>query len=296
MFGPLSLSLAFVGLSPFAIPPQGPDSPFAVSPSREIRVVDGAARTLREGGERTGSEALRLSLPLADGRDVALDLSRFEVLTAGAVAIRDGREDPSLMMAARSVVHFRGAVEGFPGSSAYLAISERGATGLIDLGTPGERYALVPVDRERRGLVAGPLRLERSVGVGGPGAELCGTEGEAEGGTAGYGAVPPGRERRIDIAVDCDYEFFSIFGDAEAAAEYVASLYGAISTIYRRDCDANIGISFIRVFSSPDDLFNEPDPLGPFRDHWEAAMGTVERDVAQLLTGRRNLPTAGSRG
>jgi hypothetical protein len=263
-------------------------SPFAVSGAREIRVVDDAATRLRRG-----SGAIRVRMPLADGREVELALRRFAVLTSEAEAMRDGRPDPGLLEAARAVVHLQGAVEGFPNSSAYLAISPRGATGLVDFGMPGERYALVPVDRATRGLSAGPLRLERSIGIGGPGVELCGTVDAPEGGVAGAGAVPPGRERRIDVAVDCDFEFFAIFGEAEAAAEYVASLYGAISTIFRRDCDASVGVSFLRIFSTPDDLFNEPDPLVPFRDHWQAEMAWVGRDVAQLLTGRRNLPYGG---
>ena len=290
MLSPSLSSLVMVHAVSALGPPVEFASPFIVAGSGEIRLVADGIGIVRKDAD--GSLELA-GWPLPDGRTIDLVLRRFEVVTDAAIAVRDGKVDPGLLGAARGVLHFRGEVAGHAGSSAYVAISSRGATGVVDLGAAGERYSLVPVDRDARGLSSGPLRLERSVGIGGPGVDLCGTVAEADGGVAGLGAVPPGRAPRIDIAVDCDFEFLSIFGDSDAMAEYVASLYGAISTIYRRDCDASVGVSFLRVFTTPDDLFNEPDPLGPFRDHWQSSMAWVGRDVAQLLTGRRNLPYGG---
>jgi hypothetical protein len=287
------LILSMMMMSGLPLPPGEANVPIFALAGREVRLAPGAAELVRKDRRTAGGETLRVTVPMADGKELALALQRFEVVTGDAVAVRDGREDPSLLATARAVVHLRGRVEGWPQAIAYLAISDRGATGLVDLGVPGERHVLVPAERAVRGLSSGPLRLERSVGVGGPGVEFCGVPAGEQGGVAGFGAVPTGRERRIDIAADCDFEFFATFGDAAATVEYVTALYGAISTIFRRDCDANVAVSFVRVFTSPEDLFNEPDPLGPFRDHWQADMGAVERDVAQLLTGRRNLPYGG---
>ncbi len=71
------------------------------------------------------------------------------------------------------------------------------------------------------------------------------------------------------------------------------ALYGAVSDIYLRDVDAHIVLTFVRLWDTPKDLFNEPSPLRPFRDYWLKNMGEVERDVAQYLSGRRDLPWGG---
>jgi len=54
-----------------------------------------------------------------------------------------------------------------------------------------------------------------------------------------------------------------------------------------------IQLSYMRLWTTPDDPFNAPDPLYEFRDLWNATQGKVVRDLAQLLTGRRNLPYGG---
>jgi hypothetical protein len=96
----------------------------------------------------------------------------------------------------------------------------------------------------------------------------------------------------VEVAVDSDFDFYTIFDDTVAATEYVAALNGAVSAIYRRDCDATIMTAYLRLQTDAADLFNEPDPLGPFRDHW-ASQSEPARDLFTLFTGRRNLPYGG---
>jgi DNA-binding beta-propeller fold protein YncE len=103
----------------------------------------------------------------------------------------------------------------------------------------------------------------------------------------------PATPRLVELAIDTDHEYFSLFGDAEAAAAYIVQLYGAVSDIYLRDVNARVEVVFVRLWDTPTDPFDDPDPLGQFVDHWNLEMGTVERDVAQLLTGRRDLPYGG---
>jgi len=97
----------------------------------------------------------------------------------------------------------------------------------------------------------------------------------------------------LQLAVETDYEFFELFGDPNAAAAYVVQLYGAISDIYVRDVNTRVELTFVRLWDNPADLFNSPDPLTPFRDHWNANMQLVVRDVAQFLTGQRTLSAGG---
>ena len=80
---------------------------------------------------------------------------------------------------------------------------------------------------------------------------------------------------------------------ATSMGSFVVQLYGAVSSLYMRDVNARVDLSFVRVWEDENDGYNAPVPLGSFRDHWNNNMGHVERDVAQLLTGRRNLPYGG---
>ncbi|MBI5865009.1 MAG: hypothetical protein HZB38_10980 [Planctomycetes bacterium] len=98
---------------------------------------------------------------------------------------------------------------------------------------------------------------------------------------------------QVQLAVETDNEYYVLFGDANAAAAYVVAVYGAVSDIYIRDVDAEVTLTFVRIWDNPDDIFNDPDPLGQFLNYWNANMGSVVRDAAQLFSGRRNLPAGG---
>ena len=99
--------------------------------------------------------------------------------------------------------------------------------------------------------------------------------------------------RRLRLAVETDYEFYQRFDDLGLAAAYVVALYGAVSDVYVRDVNTWLEIVFVRLWDTPDDLFNEFDPLYPFQAYWMENMGAVARDLATFLTGRRILPYGG---
>ena len=73
----------------------------------------------------------------------------------------------------------------------------------------------------------------------------------------------------------------------------LAALYGAGAAIYRRDCSSTLRVVYVRLQDNAADLFNEPDPLGPFRDYWNLNGAGVSRDLFTFLTGRRNLSYGG---
>jgi sugar lactone lactonase YvrE len=120
-------------------------------------------------------------------------------------------------------------------------------------------------------------------------------DGEAVATRSELGAptLPPNTTRVVEVAVDTDYELFSLIGDVDATIDYLVELYSAISDIYLRETNTRIVLTYVRVWDTPDDLFNEPDPLTPFVNWWNANMQAVPRDVAQLVSGRRNLPWGG---
>jgi hypothetical protein len=241
-----------------------------------------------------GSNVTLNQLALADGRVVTLELQRFEAV-APDIDVRIGRRTAAGVAAAmRNVQHFKGIVSGEPHSSVYFGVSERGAAATIDLGPGRERYTLRPVGEPNKpGLVGGKASFDRTTGITAPEVPLCATECSSDGGVAGIGSIPHGAEPVIEVAVDSDFEYFSTFGNVTDAAEYVATVYGAVSAIYQRDLDARVEVVFTRFFDVPEDPYNDADPLYQFRDDWNKTMGAVDRDVAHLVTGRRNLPYGG---
>lgn len=245
------------------------------------------------------NEATVQTIALPSVGQVRLTLTRFETLVSDARATFGGTgpasDSAELLTVARSVATFGGEVEGHPGSRAYMAFSPLGRVGLVEV--DGKRFALAPVDGSWHGPIFGPGQWVETTGSGAPLLdEVCRVlhDHEDEGGIAGIPLPPPNvHGSRVRVAADCDYEFTSIFPDSASAAAYVVSLYGAISEIYRHECGVRVQISYLRLWTTPDDPYQDPDPLGQFRNLWNDQQTTVVRDVAQLLTGRRNLPYGG---
>jgi hypothetical protein len=248
---------------------------------------------------------------------VTLRLREFRAATAGVrvdLVGANARGPEGAARAASLSAHLRamrhlegaagGAVVGHPGSSAYFAAGTTGLAAWIDLGDGQGHFTLRANDPEARGLVGGAIGgagardgvFVRSSGTSAPEVPTCGCGAEhglGEGGVAGFGTVPPGARRTVDLAANLDHDFRRIFDSDLAATEYTGALVGAIAAIYRRDADATIRISHLVVETDPADLFNDPDPLYQFRDYWNANGGDIERDLFTLLTGRRDLPYGG---
>jgi hypothetical protein len=113
-----------------------------------------------------------------------------------------------------------------------------------------------------------------------------GTAGD-QGGIAG---VIEGVCREVDVAVETDVEFTeNLFGgDAIASAEYALALLGAVGEIFRLDVETRLRVGYLRLWEGDDpwDQGGTGAQLGQFRDHWQAQMGDVERDLATFLSGR----------
>ncbi|MFM1804296.1 MAG: hypothetical protein RL136_1175 [Planctomycetota bacterium] len=238
-------------------------------------------------------------VPIEGVGDKRLRLRRFNGVALDArveVGATKRAERAELSAALHGVAHFEGTVDGSETGSCYIAFGATGAAGWIDLGDEGS-FALRRVSSDAPGLCAGEVEFVRSAGTSAPDVPTCGGVHEehehGDGGIAGFGDVPPGVRKVVEIAVDSDFDYYRIFGDETAATEYIGTLVGAIAAIYRRDCDATFVTAYLRLQTDEADLFNESDPLVPFRQYWDANGADIDRDLFTLITGRRNLPYGG---
>ncbi len=264
----------------------------------------------RDAVRRAAASARQIrvrAFPLAADLAVDLEIEAFSVTgpkTRFVVGRRDAPDRP-LDFDPRAIALFRGTVAGHPGSRVFLALSERSSTGFVDLGPGRQSYRIASKDEAGRELPPGLLTLFRTapaVSSLPPGVPLCGVDDAA----ALSGEVRPGGVRlpvrgttgpavdlkHLELAVDTDFEFFRLFDDAAAAAAYLVAVYAEVSVVYLRDVDVWVDLVFARIWEEPDP-FDGADPLPEFRDYWNANMGAVHRDVAQLFSGRRNFPFGG---
>ena len=297
-------------------PPAQAQPAGAAGPSREVvfsrdrdegplPTVRFTRASLREAARREGRIRVR-RFPLRRDLEVELDLEPFTVTGPGTrfVLGRKGGPDQPLEFDPSETTLLRGQVLGRPGSRVVLALRDGHHTGSIDLGPGAPRYWIS--SRGRSGQALEPERASVFEAVAAPelppNVPFCGSEGE-EFRPIEAPAVPRAAEasgpgvglRHMEIAVDTDYEFFELFGDAGEAAAYLVALWAQNSDIYLRDQDTHIELVFARIWETPDDLFNQvdPSPLSDFRAEWNANMGSVQRDVAQLISGRRDYPFGG---
>lgn len=247
--------------------------------------------------------------PLSPTQSVNLELRPFSVLTEQTrfvVGSLDGPDRP-LDFDASAYAFFTGRVVDHPQSDVFLALTPRRVVAHVAL-SHGERFE---VSRRTHTTAGGvdSMQVFRSQPADGvhPGVPLCGVEDHADikaytaaprlpnhtsGATAGTQPFTPAT-KRIRLAVETDYEFYQLFNDLDDAGDYVVAMIAAVSHIYIRDVNAYYQLTFVRLWDNPADLFNDADPLVPFRDYWNDNMGSVTRDVAHFASGRRDLPYGG---
>jgi hypothetical protein len=250
--------------------------------------------------------------PLQRGTTADLSLQPFRVAGENTKYVLGQHNGPDRPMAfdASPIKMFTGSVVGIPESRVFLAFSENQSTGRIEMG-PGaavyriskdwangldnrtSRIAVFPARGSARGIDV-PLCGHNDLDLGDTYRRMQDTiQHEVARQTA---AAPIRGVRTIELALETDFEYFEIFGDADAAAEYATLLIGAVSEIYIRETGHRFELTFVRIWDMPEGLYDQPngfDAFDAFVTHWQNNMGSVTRDTAQFLSGRRDLPFGG---
>lgn len=297
------LATAFVGsLTCGAL---GEDRPRDVDLESPLRLIDGRTNDIgvhlelvpefRDLFEGAGEVTLR-DFVLGDGVRVDVQLRRIEVFSPNARIVL-GTKSGDVPLRRPDVILLGGQVVGRPESTVFLSLSPHATNGFVRLGDDTFVISSGPAGQ------GGDIFVYDFTGLPSDAIDWIDTTCQVLDAPIPAGAMPAATEshpaesgssdppdRIVDMAIETDWEFTNdLFGgDTDTSSAYVATLIGAMSEIYARDVNTRLRISYLRVWSLPNDPWTVPDlgQLTQFRVYWNANMGYVQRDVAHFLSGR----------
>ena len=245
-------------------------------------------------------------VPLAEFGDVRVDLEPFTVVNENTLLLAAGgdRPDRPIEFDPSSVATFRGAVVGMPGSSAYLALAPRhGGTGVITL-ADGRAFRFSP--NEDAAARAGELVLDvfstNSARAGEDALDCATPDPSIAPAARGIGTYTPytpvdpsSPMLDLELAIDCDFEFFGMFPNEQTTLEHLAMLFGEISAIYQRDVRTRIRLVLIRIWVTDDDPYlpSNSSLLSIVSEQLNPGFPTVRKDAVSLMSGRKDLRFGG---
>ncbi len=257
--------------------------------------------------ERVAREAplgsgLRLrNLELASDRPaVNLSLERFRVFAADARVVVHGRTRTSESPPPDNA-YFRGAVEGEPDSWALITfggqggvrgqIVSRGVRWVLGRGKaprgPAAGLAVREVDDGE--FVEQSLAFSCDADALAPAPEPA-RVGPAPAPIAGPSpAAASSTELIANVAIETDFEFFQLFGNANDAADYVGDLMAHVSTLYASEVNTGLEVSSISLWATSNDPWNETSAtcsLYEFGRYWNENHTGESRSIAHFLSGR----------
>jgi hypothetical protein len=232
--------------------------------------------------------------PLGADREVKLRLQRFDIFTPDArVVVGTTNVDGEIVHATMkkpNLVLLRGAIYNEPDSKVFLALGENASNGLIE--SNGITYILTehkekkwtavynlndvdPADMNWTDFQCDVIAAQQPI------------ERKAQNAKRSIG----GDCQALQIAIDTDWEFTgNLFGGSTSASgEYAATLLGAVSSIYERDVNVELQISYLRLWANSSDPWSAGstgNQLTQFRSYWESNMSDVDRHLAHLFSGR----------
>ncbi|UYV11874.1 MAG: M12 family metallo-peptidase [Phycisphaera sp.] len=268
--------------------------------ARQSTQASGVAVTSIDAAPLARREAVRFArFPLPDGATADLNLEPFRVFAPGAriVVVDEAGQRPADFDPA-SITFWRGSVEGRPGSHVFLSVADGSTIGRIEMGASQPTYVVSSNGGDpRNGGVAlgeGQIVVFEAAGTFGPqiAPTLCGTATGTHDSIAPVGPytpAPAGGLRMARLAVDSDFAFYELFNDERAALTYLAQLYATTSDLTIRDVNVRLDLIFLRLF-----ITRASDPYEPTGATFPGAIPReIDRDVAQLMSGRKDASAGG---
>ncbi len=101
--------------------------------------------------------------------------------------------------------------------------------------------------------------------------------------------LPAGQLYQATIAIETDYEFFALFGNAAAATNYIGNLYNYISGIYEAEIQTRFLVGSVFLWTTTADPWVETSGtscrLYEFGRYWRNNRAAIPRTLAHFLSG-----------
>jgi hypothetical protein len=235
-----------------------------------------------------------IAVPL-DGESYTLDLAPFSVRSDAYEVLAQLADGSYVEIAPGPVRTLRGTVAGLEGSAVAASLTDDGIRARI-MFPSGVTYWIEPIGTRIAGAAAGQHVVYRDDDVipsGGtciarhpPGGAAASSE--QSGGVAAVGLFI------AELAVDADYEYFLQFSGAAnpvaAVEQDINDTINAMNVQYEQDVAIQHFITRIIIRTTEEsDPYTTSDPielLNQFGAQWIAEHGDIQRDAAQLFTGK----------
>lgn len=237
---------------------------------------------------------LVVTLPV-DGTNITLTLRRHDVLPITSRTIVQTDRGP-VRFDTRQIVAYRGSIPGVKNSIVSIVITPNEVIGTIDAG--GRRTVIGPDRTRTNAFVAATIDASDAtskVPCKTPDNDISEQALRAmrEAPSKPLEDVQANDTLIMQLAIECDYLYFTgMKNNMSQATAYIVNLFSMTSQIFERDLQTRLTLSFIRVWDTPndpyDDVLRGHELVKPFRDYYRVNMDTVQRDLAVFMTMRRS--------
>lgn len=233
-----------------------------------------------------------------------MELERFELFAANAeVWVHDGskisRKPP------RKGAYYHGRLSGQPDSLAVLSVDDTGKTqGIVQL---RDRLWLLNDDQtgRKQRLHLNSRALPDAQTLRNPSEPMhCGLDSLKQSANMQsmsprvrsvateplFAALPTGELYQATIAIESDGEFYALFGNTDAATQYIANLFAFATTLYERETQTRLTLGQINLWpnaaTDPWGFTSTSTGLTAFRNYWLSNKQGVSRTTAHFLSGK----------
>jgi hypothetical protein len=234
-----------------------------------------------------------------DGIRYTLDLAPHSVRAPGYQLFAQVEDGSLVAMEPGPIRTMRGSIVGIPEAFVAASLMEDGLSALIELPDVEGRYWMEPTPEAGAGMHA----IYHDLDVDGPGGE-CGVPDDPI--EDGGGEAPPAAQGAnggvagagdncfwfAELAADADFLYYQTFGSSVPNVEnQINSIVNGVNVQYERDVVISHQISaiIVRTSAEADPYSSTTSPVGilnEFRNYWNQNHGNIQRDMAELFTGR----------
>jgi hypothetical protein len=236
---------------------------------------------------------LTIDVPIGDEL-VTLDLVPHSIRAADYRVLAQTDDGSYAEVEPQPVRTLRGTVLGFEGSVVAASLLEDGLYARIIFDEQDE-YWVEPIGSRIAGAAPDDYVVYRAADVI-PNGASCGADAllqppaEDEGGIGLRDACGDGVLCVAELACDADFQYFTDYGSVGAVENRIHNVINTMNVQYERDVEITHVITTIIVRTSsganPYTTNNPSALLDQFRNYWQSNHGNIQRDLAELFTGR----------